>query len=99
MPLMQFYRASDRLLKHKKRIEDQMFENAQELFGFTTTVTLYDLTNSFFEGHAAENAQASYGRSKEKRFRFQTHPSRVKALGEASASSAHSAVIPRRSGV
>lgn len=68
MPLMQLYRASDRLLKHKKRIEDQMFENVQELFGFTTTVTLYDLTNTFFEGHAAENAQASYGRSKEKRF-------------------------------
>ena len=68
MPLMQLYRASDRLLKHKEVIEDQVFENVQNLFGFTATVTLYDLTNTFFEGHAAENERANHGRSKEKRF-------------------------------
>jgi len=68
MPLMQLYRASDRLLKHKEVIEDQIFENVQDLFGFTATITLYDLTNTYFEGHTAENEQAGYGRSKEKRF-------------------------------
>ena len=68
MPLMQLYRASDRLLKHKEAIEEQVFENVQSLFGFTATITLYDLTNTFFEGHSAENEQAQYGRSKEKRF-------------------------------
>ena len=68
MPLMQLYRASDRLLKHKTLIEDQVFENVENLFGFTATITLYDLTNTYFEGHGAENEQAGYGRSKEKRF-------------------------------
>jgi transposase len=68
MPLMSLYRASDRLLKHKAVIEDQVFENMQNLFGFTATVTLYDLTNTFFEGHADGNELAGYGRSKEKRF-------------------------------
>ena len=68
MPLMQLYRASDRLLKHKTLIEDQVFENVENLFGFTATITLYDLTNTYFEGHSAENEQAGYGRSKEKRF-------------------------------
>jgi len=68
MPLMQLYRASDRLLKHKEAIEEQVFENVQSLFGFTATITLYDLTNTFFEGHSAENEGAQYGRSKEKRF-------------------------------
>jgi len=68
MPLMQLYRASDRLLKHKEVIEDQIFENVQDLFGFSATITLYDLTNTYFEGHTAENEQAGYGRSKEKRF-------------------------------
>ena len=68
MPLIQLYRASDRLLKHKESIEDQVFTNVQKLFGFTATITLYDLTNTFFEGHTAENEQAKHGRSKEKRF-------------------------------
>jgi hypothetical protein len=32
-----------------------------------TTVTLYDLTNTYFEGTAAQNPKAARGRSKEKR--------------------------------
>ena len=68
MPLMQLYRASDRLLRNKETIEDQIFERVQDLFGFTPTVTLYDVTNTFFEGTADANAKAKRGRSKEKRF-------------------------------
>jgi len=68
MPLMQLYRASDRLINHKQSIEEQVFDNVQNLFGFTPTVTLYDLTNTFFEGNANANAKAKRGRSKEKRF-------------------------------
>ena len=67
MPLMQLYRASDLLLKHKQLIEERLFENAQSLFTLTPTVTLYDLTNTYFEGHAANNPKAKRGRSKEKR--------------------------------
>ena len=37
------------------------------LFSLTDTVTLYDLTNTYFEGEAANNPKAQFGRSKEKR--------------------------------
>ena len=67
MPAMQLYRASDLLLKHKSLIEERLFENAQSLFGFTPTITLYDLTNTYFEGGADANPKAKRGRSKEKR--------------------------------
>lgn len=67
MSHMQLYRASDLLLKNKEKIEDALFNRVQDLFGFTPTVTLYDLTNTFFEGQAAGNAKAKRGRSKEKR--------------------------------
>lgn len=65
MPAMQLYRASDRLLKNKALIEQNLFERVQSLFGFTPTVTLYDLTNTYFEGKAG--GKAKRGRSKEKR--------------------------------
>jgi transposase len=67
MPLMQLYRASDRILKKKTLIEDKLFERVQDLFHFTPTITLYDLTNTYMEGNAAGNPKAKRGRSKEKR--------------------------------
>ena len=38
-----------------------------DLFGLRHTVTLYDLTNTFFEGEAAAQPRAERGHSKEKR--------------------------------
>ena len=38
-----------------------------ELFGLDWTVTLYDLTNTYFEGEAPVNPKAKRGHSKEKR--------------------------------
>ena len=38
-----------------------------DLFGLPHTVTLYDLTNTFFEGEAAAQTKAERGHSKEKR--------------------------------
>lgn len=67
MALMQLYRASDLLLKNKALIEQGLFERVQSIFGFTPTVTLYDLTNTYFEGNASGNSKAKRGRSKEKR--------------------------------
>jgi transposase len=67
MPLMQLYRASDRLFMKKDRIEKQIFERVQDIFHFTPTITLYDLTNTYMEGHAEGNPKAQRGRSKEKR--------------------------------
>jgi transposase len=67
MPLMQLYRASDRLFKKKAIIEKKVFERVQDIFNFTPTITLYDLTNTYMEGNAAGNPKAKRGRSKEKR--------------------------------
>lgn len=66
-PLMRLFRASDLLVKHRSAIEDALFTRIQNLFGIPVTVTLYDLTNTYFEAPAAENPKAKRGRSKEKR--------------------------------
>ena len=44
-----------------------MFDKALGLFDLQPTVTLYDLTNTYFEGEASEQPQAKRGHSKEKR--------------------------------
>jgi len=61
------YRAGDALLKHRAAIEDAVFSQVSALFGLDTTVTLYDLTNPYFEGDAAMNPKAQRGHSKEQR--------------------------------
>jgi transposase len=67
MPLMRLYRTSDLLVRHRDKIEDVLFTHIQDLFGLAVTVTLYDLTNTYFEGTAAANPKAARGHSKEKR--------------------------------
>ena len=67
MPLEHLYRISDRLWKHKDVLEKHLYQQERNLFGFEETITLYDLTNTFFEGTAASNPKAQFGRSKEKR--------------------------------
>jgi hypothetical protein len=67
MNLMRCYRASDALLRHRATIEETLFARVSEFFGLDWTVTLYDLTNTFFEGEAAANPRAKHGHSKEKR--------------------------------
>src|SRR5476651_675140 len=67
MPPMRLYRTSDLLVRHRDAIEDALFSRIQDLFGLPVTVTLYDLTNTYFEGAAAANPKAVHGRSKEKR--------------------------------
>ena len=64
---MQLYRASDALVKHREAIEAHLFDRAMGLFDLQPTVTLYDLTNTYFEGEASEQPQAQRGHSKEKR--------------------------------
>jgi len=61
------YRASDALMRHRSAIEGALFSRVSDLFGLETTVTLYDLTNTYFEGEAAANPKAHQGHSKEKR--------------------------------
>jgi len=67
LDLNRLYRASDALYKHRDALQEHLFGAAKSLFGFTDTVTLYDLTNTYFEGIAAGVKKAARGRSKEKR--------------------------------
>ena len=65
--LMQLYRASDALMAHREAIEAHLFGAAMTLFDLQPTVTLYDLTNTYFEGDAGSQEKAKRGHSKEKR--------------------------------
>lgn len=67
MGAMQLYRASDALTQHRDAIEAHLFDRAMGLFDLAPTVTLYDLTNTFYEGEAADVPLARRGHSKEKR--------------------------------
>ncbi len=67
LPLMRMYRASDALMKHREAIERHLFTRAMGLFDLEPRVTLFDLTNTFFEGKAARQPKAQRGHSKEKR--------------------------------
>jgi transposase len=67
MGLAQLYRTSDRLWANEQLIQERLFTQIRDLFGFTTTVTLYDLTNTYMEGAATANPDAKRGHSKEKR--------------------------------
>ena len=61
------YKISDILLKNKEAIESKLYKREQELFNFKEIVTLYDLTNTYFEGTSLSNDNGAFGRSKEKR--------------------------------
>ena len=67
MGAMQPYRASDALMAHRAAIEAHLFDAAMGLFDLEPTVTLYDLTNTYFEGEAGAMPKAARGHSKEKR--------------------------------
>ena len=61
LSLMQMYRASDALMKHRAAIEAHLFTRAMGLFDLQPTVTLFDLTNTFFEGAAPVNPRPKGG--------------------------------------
>ena len=67
MNLQQLYRISDRLLQHKSALEDFLYRRECTLFECDEVITLYDLTNTYFEGSARGNANAALGHSKETR--------------------------------
>jgi len=64
---MALYRASDRLYASKDRLERLLYARERSLFEFEELITLYDLTNTYFEGNARANPDAQRGKSKEKR--------------------------------
>ena len=61
------YRVADKLNSNKDKIEEHLYNKQKEIFEYDETITLYDLTNTYFEGGAKGIERAKRGRSKEKR--------------------------------
>ena len=67
LSLTALYRIGDQLYRHQAALEAFLYQRERSLFDLDEVVTLYDLTNTYFEGEAKANANASHGNSKEKR--------------------------------
>lgn len=67
LTLDNLYNISDKILKNKQIIEERLFATEKDLFQLEEVITLYDLTNTYFEGRGLMNTKAAFGRSKEKR--------------------------------
>jgi transposase len=65
--VMSLHRISDLLFKHRDVIEPLLFSQIQDIFSLPQVITLYDLTNTYFEGEVRANPKARRGHSKEKR--------------------------------
>lgn len=65
--LTRLYTVGDQLLKSQSTLEDFLYSREKNLFNLNSTIILYDLTNTYFEGTCAANPKAEFGRSKEKR--------------------------------
>jgi transposase len=61
------YRAMDKLLEHKKAIEQHLRRRLGELFELSYDILLYDLTSTYFEGSCPHNEQAKRGYSRDSR--------------------------------
>jgi hypothetical protein len=61
------WRARDRLLPHKRHLEQHLVTRLGELFALDYDLLLYDVTSTSFEGLAADNALAQRGYSRDHR--------------------------------
>lgn len=61
------YRTLDRLLPHKRALEEHLKQRLGELFQLDYDLLLYDVTSTYFEGEAAANPQAQRGYSRDHR--------------------------------
>ena len=61
------YRALDRILPQKKKLEKHLKQKMGTLFGVSYDLMLYDVTSTYFEGEAKQNPQAQRGHSRDQR--------------------------------
>jgi transposase len=61
------YRALDRLGSHKDALCSHLMERYHQWFGVRFEFLLYDVTSTYFEGRADDNAQAQRGYSRDQR--------------------------------
>jgi transposase len=65
--LNDLYSISDKILFHKKRIEQHLVDKERNLFKLEESIILYDITNTYFEGNCNGHSKAHRGKSKEMR--------------------------------
>jgi len=64
-----YYEVTDDLYARKDQIEDMLYRKEREYFPHTeSTVYLYDITNTYLEGHGLNNTLAARGHCKSKRY-------------------------------
>jgi transposase len=61
------YRNLDKLHPERQTIEKALAERERDLFNMDSTVCLYDLTSTYFEGVCSQNEKAKRGYSRDKR--------------------------------
>jgi transposase len=61
------YMVLDKLHPHRSAIEAALVERERSLFNLDTTIYLYDLTSTYFEGQCARNDKAKRGYSRDHR--------------------------------
>jgi hypothetical protein len=61
------YRTLDQILPHKDALEKHLAERLGYLFQLDYDLLLYDITSTYFEGACAENPDARFGYSRDKR--------------------------------
>src|SRR5450631_988975 len=61
------FRGLDHLLAYKSELEAHLSQRCGELFAIQNEVLLYDVTSTYFEGHAEANPQARRGYSRDHR--------------------------------
>ena len=61
------YRTLDQILPHKEALEKHLAERLGQLFHLDYDLLLYDITSTYFEGACAENPDARFGYSRDKR--------------------------------
>ena len=62
--LRQWYGTLDRLLRHKREIEQQLFLRLRTLFALNVDLVFYDLTSTYFEGNGPAGL-AKHGHSRD----------------------------------
>ena len=60
------YKAAESMYKNKELIENQLYNNINNLFSGKSKLVIFDLTNMYFEGQMLGSKKANFGRSKQK---------------------------------
>ncbi len=62
--LARWYRALDKLIENKEKIEKEIYKNMKDLFSLKVNIVFYDITSTYFEGNGPKDI-AKFGYSRD----------------------------------